>query len=153
MSSHRMATLVVNFAVLLLFVTPALEAAELSVSPNHRYLLKDGQPFFYLCDTAWDVFLRLDREEADEYLKNRADKGFNVIMAILIGWQPTQDETNAYGEPPLIDKNPARPNEKYFQHVDYIVNKANSLGIMWRWFPPGATECTKTWVQDRIRST
>jgi hypothetical protein len=42
-------------------------------------LLKDGQPFFYLCDTGWDLFMKLDREEADTYLKNRTDKGFNVM--------------------------------------------------------------------------
>src|SRR5262249_34263483 len=107
-----------------------VQAAELKVSPNQRYLLKDGQPFFYLCDTAWSLFLRLNREEADEYLKNRAAKGFNVIMSILIGERPHLDERNAYGEPPLLDRDPARPNAKYFQHVDYIVNKANALGLV-----------------------
>lgn len=114
---------------LLLCAAPTLQATELSVSPNQRHLLKDGKPFFYLCDTGWDVFMRLKREDADVYLKNRADKGFNVIMTILIGFKPGQDDRNAYGEPPLIGKDPARPNEKYFRHVDYIVNKANSLGM------------------------
>ncbi len=42
---------------------------------------------------------------------------------------PQRDERNAYGQPPLINKDPAQPNEKYFQHVDYIINKANSLGL------------------------
>jgi hypothetical protein len=106
------------------------QAADLSVSPNKRYLLKDGKPFFYLCDTAWDLFMKLNREQADDYLKNRTDKGFNVVMSMLIGWHPSEDERNAYGEPPLTDKDPARPNENYFQHVDYIVNKANSLGMV-----------------------
>lgn len=129
MTRQRIAILVLNFAVLSLYGVPASYAAELSISPNNRYLLNDGQPFFGLCDTGWDVFMRLDREQADEYLKNRADKGFNVIMAILIGYKPGEDDRNAYGEPPLIDKDPARPNEKFFQHVDYIVKQANSLGM------------------------
>lgn len=103
---------------------------RLAISSNHRYLVDaKGHPFFYLADTAWDVFMRLDRKEADEYLKKRAEQGFNVIMAILIGWKPGENEKNAYGEPPLLGKDPARPNEKYFAHVDYIVNKANSLGM------------------------
>jgi len=105
-------------------------AAELKVSENHRCLLRDGKPFFYLCDTAWDLFLRLTREDADFYLKNRKEKGFNVVMAILIGEMPHQDELNAYGEPPLIDKDPAHPNEKYFRHVDDIVKKANAMGLV-----------------------
>ncbi len=71
---------VVWVATLLPCVAATTRASELSLSPDQRYLLKDGEPFFYLCDTAWDLFMRLDREAADEYLKNRADKGFNVII-------------------------------------------------------------------------
>ncbi len=104
---------------------------RLQVSPDRRHLVDgNGQPFFYLADTAWDLFLRLDREEADEYLKKRAEQGFNVIMAIVLGWKPGEDERNAYHEAPLINKDPSRPNEKYFEHVDYIVRKANSFGMI-----------------------
>ena len=103
---------------------------SLSISTNNRYLLKDGKPFFYLADTAWDIFIMLDRDEADKYLEDRAAKGFNVILTTLIGWKPYKEDTNAYGEEPLINKDPTKPNELYFQHVDYIVDKANSLGII-----------------------
>ena len=92
-------------------------AAKLSISGNKRHLLKDGKPFFYLCDSGWDVVMMLDRAEADEYFQDRADKGFNVIMTILIGWKPYRDERNAYREPPLINRDPARPNDKYFEHA------------------------------------
>ena len=34
-----------------------------------------------------------------------------------------------YGEVPLTDLNPTKPNEKYFEHVDFIVNKAEELGL------------------------
>ena len=54
----------------------------LKISDNHRYLVDaDGKPFFYLADTAWELFHRLKREEASEYLKDRAAKHFNVIQA------------------------------------------------------------------------
>lgn len=112
------------------FAASVAHAAELRVSANQRYLVKDGEPFFYLCDSGWELFMRLDRDEAEAYLKNRAEKGFNVVMATLIGWLPHRDQRNAYGEPPLLDKDPARPNEKYFEHVDYIVEKANAMGIV-----------------------
>lgn len=29
--------------------------AQFSVSSNHRYLLKDGKPFFWLGDTGWEL--------------------------------------------------------------------------------------------------
>ena len=40
------------------------------VSDDHRYLIdQHGKPFFYLGDTAWELFHRLDRDEADRYLR------------------------------------------------------------------------------------
>ena len=58
---------------------------KLKVSPNGRYFVdQDGKPFFYLGDTCWLLFQRLDREEVDEYLKDRAAKGFTVIQAYVL---------------------------------------------------------------------
>src|SRR5438128_1793729 len=55
-------------------------AQGLKISDNHRFLTDaEGKPFFYLADTAWEIFHRLTREEATEYLKDRAQKRFNVI--------------------------------------------------------------------------
>ncbi|MBA4056420.1 MAG: hypothetical protein C0490_17020, partial [Marivirga sp.] len=62
-----------------------LTPAQLRVSSNQRFLqTADGKPFFWLGDTAWELFHRLSREEADKYLKNRADKGFTVIQAVVL---------------------------------------------------------------------
>lgn len=51
----------------------------LKVSENKRYLVKqDGEPFFYLGDTAWALLQRLTREETDRYMEDRASKGFTA---------------------------------------------------------------------------
>jgi len=106
-------------------------AQILKVSENGRYLVdNDGQPFFYLGDTAWELFHRLNREEADRYLENRAEKGFTVIQAVVLAERDGLSHPNPDGEIPLIGKDPTKPNEKYFQHVDYIVDKAASLGLV-----------------------
>jgi hypothetical protein len=63
--------------------TPARSVRNLTlkVSANGRHLVdQEGQPFFYLGDTCW-LFKRLNREELDEYLKDRVSKGFTVIQA------------------------------------------------------------------------
>jgi hypothetical protein len=106
------------------------------VSDNHHFLVQeDGSPFFYLGDTAWELFHRLNREEADRYLENRAAKGFTVIQVVAISELDGQNAPNAYGYLPLTDLDPARPaledgpNNDYWDHVDYIVDKANSLGL------------------------
>lgn len=104
--------------------------AQLRVSDNKRFLVtKDGKPFFWLGDTAWELFHRLSREEADKYLKDRADKGFTVIQAVALAELDGLRVPNAYDEIPLENLDPTKPREAYFQHVDYIVNKAAELGL------------------------
>ncbi len=105
-------------------------APRLRVTQNGRFLeYQDGRPFFYLGDTAWQLFHRLNREEARSYLEDRARKGFTVIQAVVLAELGGLDVPNPYGHLPLIDKDPARPNEPYFQHVDFIVNTAEQLGL------------------------
>ena len=95
---------------------------KLRVAANRRYLeYDDGTPFFYLGDTAWELFHRLNREDAQYYLSNRAAKGFTVIQAVALAELGRTDIPNAYGDLPLIDRDPSRPNEGYFRHVDKIV--------------------------------
>lgn len=103
---------------------------RLQVAPNGRALqYSDGTPFFYLGDTAWELFHRLNREEAARYLEDRARKGFTVIQAVALSELDGLTVPNAYGALPLIDKDPSRPNEAYFAHVDFIVEKAEALGL------------------------
>ncbi len=104
---------------------------KLQVSQNHRYLeTTDGKPFFWLGDTAWELFHKLNREEATEYLENRKAKGFTVIQAVVLAENDGLRTPNAYGDIPLLDLDPTKPSEKYFEHVDFIVNKAQQLGLV-----------------------
>ena len=109
---------------------------RLSVSADGHFLqCSGGSPFFYLGDTAWELFHRLTREEADAYLEDRAAKGFTVIQAVALAELDGLNTPNAYGHKPLKDNNPLEPdtregeNNDYWDHVDYIVRKANSLGL------------------------
>src|SRR5690606_13443690 len=92
----------------------------LKVSDNQRFLVhEDGTPFYYLGDTAWELFHRLDREDAELYLENRRQKGFTVIQAVVLAEQDGLHTPNVYGDIPLIDDEPAKPGEEYFKHVDF----------------------------------
>src|SRR3954469_776615 len=85
-------------------------APRLSVSENKRFLVtEDGKPFFYLGDTAWELFHRLNREEADRYIKDRADKGFTVVQVVAIAERDAHVDPNPYGHLPLVDLDPAKP--------------------------------------------
>ena len=106
-------------------------AKHLNVSDNGRCLQRaDGSPFFWMGDTAWQLFHRLDREDAERYLRNRADKGFTVIQAVVLAELGGLDVPNPYGHRPLQDNDPTRPVDGYFEHVDWIVGKAESLGLV-----------------------
>jgi len=102
----------------------------LKVSDNRRFLVTEaGRPFFWLGDTAWELFHRLNREEAEMYLRNRAERRFTVIQAVVLAELDGLKTPNAYGQMPLQENDPAQPNEEYFRHVDWIVSQANALGL------------------------
>jgi hypothetical protein len=119
---------------------------RLTVSDNKRFLVhEDGTPFFYLGDTAWELFHRCDRGEADLYLRNRAAKGFTVIQAVVLAEENGLHDANSLGEIPLLDDDPTRPNEKYFEHVDYIVQRAAELGLVIGMLPTWGDKWNKKW--------
>ncbi len=56
------------------------------VSDNGRFLVKaDGQPFLWFADTAWELFHRLNREDAAHYLQRRAEQKFTLVQAVILG--------------------------------------------------------------------
>jgi hypothetical protein len=102
----------------------------LKISSDSSYIVtKDDKPFFWLGGTAWELIHRLDREEVDKYLTDRAKKGFTVIQTVILAELDGLNTPNAYGEKPLMDNNPTKLNEQYFKHVDYVIEKANELSL------------------------
>jgi hypothetical protein len=125
---------------------------RLKVSDNGRFLMTtDGQPFFYLGDTAWELFHRLNREEAGRYLQNRAAKGFTVIQAVALAELDGLDTPNANGHRPLIDRDPTRPDVRegqdndYWDHVDWVIERAASLGMYVGLLPTWGDKWNKKW--------
>lgn len=100
------------------------------VSENQRHLVDaSGQPFFWLADTAWELLHRLDDAESRHYLETRAQQGFTVILTVALAELEGLSVPNAEGELPLIDQDPARPNDAYFAHVDQVLGIARELGL------------------------
>jgi len=121
---------------LLLVTASAAALPALRVSPDRHFLMtEDGKPFFWLADTAWELFHRLDREEAVKYLDNRARLGFNVVQAVALAEEDGLKTGNSYGHVPFADPKVPDPLVKdgpdndYWDHVDFIVDAANARGI------------------------
>ncbi len=132
-------------ATLALTQAAAAPLPMLKVSDDHRFLVTaEGQPFFWLGDTAWELFHRLNREEAERYLQNRAERRFTIIQAVVLAELDGLKDPNPYGHTPLSGNDPTKPNEDYFKHVDWIVAKANSLGLYIGMLPTWGNNWNKT---------
>lgn len=119
---------------------------ELRVSEDGRFIVRsDGTPFFWLGDTAWELFHRTTRGEADLYLTDRAGKGFSVIQAVVLAELDGLNTPNAYGHVPLEGGDPMRPVAAYFEHVDYIVSRAESLGMYVGMLPTWGDKFNRRW--------
>lgn len=137
--------------VLLLLATLAffsIQGQKLTLkisSDGHHLVHADGKPFFYLGDTGWELFHRLDSAQAMHYLKNRAEKGFTVIQAVVLAEFDGLHTPNVYGEIPLIDDDPGKPNEAYFRYVDYLVHQTNQFGMVAGLLPTWGDKYNKKW--------
>lgn len=119
-----------SFVLISLLPPPQLELQRLEVSANGRFLVhKDGTPFFYMADTAWELFHRCNKEQAEHYLKKRASQGFNVVQAVALAELDGLHTPNPNGDLPLLADDPSQPNAAYFEHVDDIIRFAERQGI------------------------
>ncbi len=104
---------------------------QLRVSKNRRFLVwDDGQPFFWLGDTAWELVHRTTIEEAEYYLENRRQKDFTVIQTVVLAELDGLNTPNVYGEQPLIDNDPLKPNVAYIRHLDRLIELAAQKGLL-----------------------
>lgn len=112
---------------------------SLKVSENKRFLcLEDGSPFFWLGDTAWELFHRLSLEEAERYFQVRAEQGFNVSQIVALAEFDGLTEPNYYGRFPLLKNAEGQydpclwdtegPNS-YWDHVDAVMDLAEKYEI------------------------
>jgi hypothetical protein len=111
---------------------------KITISANQRFLItQSGKPFFWLGDTAWELFHRLNRAEAVHYLETRRQQGFNVIQAVILAELDGLHTSNPNGRLPLCGDDPSRPNELYFQDVDEIIRIAAQkdlyIGLLPTW--------------------
>jgi hypothetical protein len=103
----------------------------LKVSTDGRHLEDQaGQPFLINGDTPWSLMVKLTKAEADIYLEDRRNRGFNTVIVEIIenkfGGPYNRDEEYPFHS--LGDF--SQPNELYFQHVDWVINKATEKGFL-----------------------
>lgn len=126
---------------------------------NLRIQKANGSDWFWLGDTGWSLFQELNREDADYYFSTRASQGFTVIQAVVImGWSRGWNEANAYGHRPFHYGDASKPNEKFWQHTDWLIKKASEYGLYLALLPSWgsywgeqATIEYAQWITNRYR--
>jgi hypothetical protein len=119
---------------------------RLQVSSNQRFIItENNRPFFWLADTAWELFHRLTREEAKLYFAKRQEQRFNLIQAVVLAEFDGLNTPNAYGEKPLIDNNPLQINEGYFTYVDELLQLAAEHDLYVGLLPTWGDKVTPNW--------
>ena len=137
--------------------------AQIQVSKNNKFLeTRDGKPFFWLGDTDWELFHRLTREEAEQFLEIRKQQGFNVIHAVALAEFGGLREPNRYGDVPLLNddpttlattpgSNPLMADEyDYWDHVDFIIGKAAEKGLYIGLLPTWGDKVAHLWGDGPI---
>ncbi|MGD9929216.1 MAG: glycoside hydrolase family 140 protein [Mangrovibacterium sp.] len=111
----------------------------LKVSADGRsFTHENGDPFFWLGDTGWLLFSKLNREEAVSYLTDRQEKGFNVIQVMVLH---SVGAKNSYGDSALVSQSVAQPlvtegssfenpdEYDYWDHMDYVISEAEKRNL------------------------
>jgi hypothetical protein len=102
----------------------------LQISPNGRYFLDaSGAPFFWLGDTQWQLCHGFSLPDVEAILKDRRNKGFNVIQVMITGVGDGTIPSFA-GQTPWLKDDPSTPNPAYFEHLDAIVRLADKNGLI-----------------------
>ena len=119
---------------------------RIQVHPSGRTLMTEaGAPFFWLGDTAWELFHRCTLAEAEHYLSRRAAQGFTVIQAVALAEFDGLHTPNPNGDRPLLGDDPTQPNERYFAHADAIVRMAAAHGLYLGLLPTWGDKVTPQW--------
>jgi len=100
---------------------------------GERFLREaSGKPFFFHGDTSWSLIAQVTKQDAEQYLEDRRQKGFTVILVNLLEHEfSDKAPANIYGDAPFATAGDfSSPNEAYFAHADWVLQKANEKGLL-----------------------
>lgn len=88
----------------------------------------DGQPFFWLADTAWNIWCRGTPDEWDHYLSVRKRQGFNVIQFVPGWWRGSTRPV--HGRPFDLVDGELVFDENAWESIDLLFTKIRDAGLV-----------------------
>lgn len=96
-------------------------------SADNKYLVsQNGQPFFYLGDTAWMLLSTLSRSEAAAFMDARKAQGYNTIQTSMVNWDRKYSK---FGVTAFQNGDISKPNDAYFATIDATLQDAAERNI------------------------
>ena len=135
--TNPLKSLFLSAAFWLVLLLTSLQPTAAQIPPlhvsdgGHSLVTRDGKPFLYLADTAWELLARLNQEEVLRYLDDRKAKGFTVIQTAFLA---LHQGPNALGVLP-VDYARLRPitnrgaSYDWWDHADFILSEAAKRGF------------------------
>lgn len=129
----------------------------LRVAEEQRHLEDAaGRPFLVHGDTAWSLIADLTRENAELYLEDRHARGFNTLLVSLLEHKFARNApANGRGDLPFrISGDYATPNQAYFDHAKWVLQRACELGFAVLLTPSyvGNGGGSEGWYQEMVAS-
>jgi hypothetical protein len=90
---------------------------------------RDGTPFFWLADTAWNGPLVSNPEDWQYYLLQRATQKFTAVQWVTTQWRAAPDG-DAKGLPAYTGNQVIDINPEFFQRLDQKVDAMNKAGLL-----------------------
>ncbi|MET0463829.1 MAG: glycoside hydrolase family 140 protein [Chitinophagaceae bacterium] len=132
--------------------------SPMKISSSKRGFTVDGKPFFWLGDTGWLLFVKLNRAETIQYLDTRKQQGYNVIQVMVV--HDVKKAANQYGDSALINNDVSKPlvtpgnnpdnaaEYDFWDHVDFVVDEAAKRGIYMAMVPVWGANVKAKWVNE-----
>jgi hypothetical protein len=108
---------------------PLHRHGPIRVADGGRHLAHaDGEPFFWLGDTAWNGVLRASLDDWREYLAARRRQGFSVVQFVGTHWRAASEKT--LGRAAFDYRTPAHLDPDFFRALDAKVAAINEQGLV-----------------------
>lgn len=99
------------------------------VSENGRHFEhRDGTPFLWLADTAWNGALLSREDDWDRYLDDRVAKGFTAVQFVVTQWRTAY--TNLEGEVAYTGYDDIEIHPEFFHRIDARLAAVNQKGLL-----------------------
>ena len=104
----------------------------MTLDSSGKYLMNSitKKPVFIIGEAAWTLITQLDNSDVEFYLSDRASRGFNYVWCgAADNYYQSNAPRNYYGYPPFDGPDFTNEDVKYWDHVDYVIQKAAAHGV------------------------